>query len=441
MQEVIEQFRELFTAWQRAGYRLYLVGGCVRDAVMGNDRIGDIDFATDAKPENTAAVLEANGFKVIPIGARFGTIATFVGRVQVEITTFRVAEHYEATSRKPRVEFGKNIVDDLSRRDLSMNAMAAGADGEILDPFNGRGAIERRELEVPGGGLENTISILNDDPLRLLRIGRFAARFAFTPTEDTTEAAKLAAPNLEHISCERWKMELDKLLIADFVGTGLHWLREVGALQVIIPELINVVEAGGFDELVRRIEASERDVMVRWALIVFTTERFRDPVAAGRRPREAAGIRAAERIARRFRFSNAERITLRVLCGVDRRPEDLAGEWTKVRRRQWIFDFGEHLDRVVQFLAALGDDDPTAIAAASLAELHTERNEEDPTPNIPAGFGNRLIAHFDLPRGPLISAAIACLQKALVAARLPNDGDIDAYLKFLAEVETEWRTE
>src|SRR5690625_4230694 len=178
--------------------------------MMAHQEVGDIDMTTDAHPSETIAILKAEGLPVYPIGERFGTISTLVDGTPIEITTFRVEEQYERGNRKPNVTFGRSLRHDLSRRDLSINAMAAGRGGKLHDPFGGQRAIEERILEVPGGGFENTVGILQDDPLRLLRIARFCARFGFEPTPETTAAAQETAEQLEHISRERWKMEIDK---------------------------------------------------------------------------------------------------------------------------------------------------------------------------------------------------------------------------------------
>src|SRR5699024_9407205 len=150
-------------------------------------------------PSETIEILKGEGLPVYPIGERFGTISTLVDGVPIEITTFRVEEQYEAGNRKPHVTFGSSLTHDLSRRDLSINAMAAGRGGKLHVPFGRQGAIVAQMLEVPGGGLENTVGILQDDPLRLLRIGRFCARFGFEPTQDTTVAAQRTASQLNHI--------------------------------------------------------------------------------------------------------------------------------------------------------------------------------------------------------------------------------------------------
>ena len=173
-------FEELFDAFAADGFEIVFVGGCVRDLVMEKDEIGDIDLATSAPPSETKRVLKASGFRAIPLGEKFGTITTMVGDVTVEITTYRVGELYEHGSRHPVVRFGTDLKEDLVRRDLSINAMAMHRDGTIVDPFDGQRAIRERTLEVPGGGYEETISILRDDPLRLLRTARLRLLFGKT---------------------------------------------------------------------------------------------------------------------------------------------------------------------------------------------------------------------------------------------------------------------
>jgi poly(A) polymerase len=447
--ELTSQYDALFDAWERAGHELYVVGGCVRDVVMGLDQVGDVDLATDATPEETSEILSEHGWKVIPIGARFGTIATLFHGEQVEITTYRVAEEYEPTSRKPTVVFGSRLEDDLSRRDLSINAMAAGRGGRIVDPFNGHQAIKDQILEVPGGGLGHTESILRDDPLRLLRIARFAGRLGFSPTNETTAAARKTASELENISHERWKMELDKLLVAKYVAAGLHWLNEVRALEVILPDAANFREAdedSGMSAMCDVLDAAPPDPIVRWAILRVWLTLLRE---SGQRPDYArplspvdseVRVADAEYTARDFRFSNDERHALRFLVGSECRLDAIRPPWTRKRLRRWVYEKGEYSEQLIEYIAALSCDervdDWRAIALDSVREAATH---EDTEPNLPDGFGRDVIETFQLDRGPKIAQAIDYLKGAIIDGELENGGSVQAYLAFLSRHEAKWR--
>ncbi len=230
------EFRRLFEAFERAGFKLYAVGGCVRDWVLG--RVPkDIDFTTDALPSETKAILAANQYPVIPVGEVFGTIATNIDKKTYEITTFRVKESYTRGSRHPVVCYGRDLALDLERRDLTINAMAASISGEIVDPFDGLGDLERRVLRVPRSSYERSVDIFSDDPLRILRLARFKARLGFDVDIDAQRAARDMAGTVLTVSHERWYSEIDGLLSAAHPEAGLSWLDEVGVLSLIVPEM------------------------------------------------------------------------------------------------------------------------------------------------------------------------------------------------------------
>lgn len=432
MLDPLQAMAPLFDAFEAAGHRVYFVGGCVRDIVMRAPAIGDIDLATDAPPEKTKEILAAHRFKAFPIGERFGTITTRVGSAPVEITTFRVAELYSQGSRHPEVQFGTDLRADLSRRDLSINAMAMDRAGNIIDPFDGQRGIRDRLLEVPGGGLENTVSILRDDPLRLLRIARFAARFGYVPTAETTTAARLEAAELANISHERWKAELDKLLVAPFVANGIAWLHEVGALQVLFEESRDRDEDSA-RQLSAWVTAAQPDPHVRWTLLLAWALNHADWMAsADAWPPVATREHYATAMADRFRFSNRERDIVRdALAGV-LRPHEVEGRWDAPRARRF------HLDSPaswrVRFAAsrALAADHPAVVADLDSreAEVGTMLERGDPAPRLPPGLGSRLIESFSL-EGAAVGHAIELIRNAIIDDLLPNGAPAEVYVEFL----------
>lgn len=438
LRDLADRFDVLFHTWEQAGRQLYLVGGCVRDVMMQLDEIGDIDLTTDARPEETSALLLQAGFPAYPIGARFGTISTIVDGTPIEITTFRVEERYEAGNRKPHVTFGESLEHDLSRRDLSINAMAAGRRGTLYDPFEGCRAIEARILEVPRGGFENTIGILRDDPLRLLRIARFCARFGFMPTSDTTEAAKITAGELEHISHERWKMELDKTLVAPQLERGLNWLNEVGAFGVLFPSFAHRYAES--EQLIEAVVASECERMTRWSIIFLAAawmhvqQRMPDlalPVA--QRPEPAGCGRWAVRAARHFRFSNEERDMVRQLCASQVDAAMLAGTWDRVAKRRFLAEWGGLYAAALELARAWSPVD--SLHYAQLREALDEAFlHEDVRVRLPSGFGRDVMSELSVPRGPKVAQTIAIVQQAIIDGQLPNGADASVYLAYLRSV-------
>lgn len=424
-----QQFGPLFALFEAAGYDLFLVGGGVRDLLMKLPPGTDFDFATSARPEQTRSLLRKAGFRTWDVGARFGTISTFVAQIPVEITTYRAGEVYSPGSRHPEVRFGDQIGDDLARRDLSINAMAMGSDGVIVDPFDGRGAIERRALEVPGGGLANSISILRDDPLRLLRIARFAARLDFEPTAETTEAATATAPELEQISRERWKMELDKLLLAPHAQVGLRWLHRTGALGVVLRPLRDLGD-GRADALIRAVCATPRRWGPRWARLAIACA---DPYGSG--SSADRNVAAAEQIVEELRGSVAERRLLATLAAPALRPDDVRTPWAPSRIRRLTGDLGPALDDALATTLGLVDDAQLGALSAEVdarqAELDAMRAQGDPTPRLPSGMGNAIMRDLGVRPGPEVKRALDRLRHAVIDGDLPNPPPIDEAVAWL----------
>lgn len=217
-----------------SGYRLYLVGGIVRDLlVTGSAEDADVDLTTDAEPGVIKNLAGPSATALWTHGERFGTIGARVGDRDVEITTHR-AEHYDSESRKPAVSFGHELRDDLSRRDFTVNAMAIELpDLQLFDPFGGRDDLASQILRTP---LSPQISF-TDDPLRMLRAARFISRLTLSPTEQLAEAAADMAGRLAIVSVERVADELERLLLVDDPAAGFRFLHTTGLLGQVVPGL------------------------------------------------------------------------------------------------------------------------------------------------------------------------------------------------------------
>ncbi|MCB9520634.1 MAG: CCA tRNA nucleotidyltransferase [Myxococcales bacterium] len=425
-------FASLFGAFRAAGHELYFVGGAVRDLVMGLAVVGDVDLATDATPPQIKEVLVEAGYKAFPIGERFGTITTLVDSCPVEITTYRVAELYSHGSRHPDVRFGTDLAADLARRDLSINAMAMDADGRVVDPFDGRRGIRERLLEVPGGGFDNTVSILRDDPLRLLRIARFAARLGFAPTDETTAAATAQSAELEHISHERWKAELDKLLVAPHVRAGLEWLVQVGALGVVLPAP-RPIAADDLDALGAALEAAPAHAALRWAVLLAWGVGAGDWHRAGAATPRGELAALASDSATRFRFSNDERKLLAALLTDDALLPPNVPELADRRalRRFAIAIPGLARERLA-FARALATPHPETRAALDALALRLDEllAAGDPAPHLPDRFGVEVRGALGLD-GRAVGAAIARVRDAIIDGDLPETPSVAQCLDFL----------
>lgn len=172
---------EVINRLEKLGYPTYLVGGCVRDRLLGQP-INDIDLTTLAKPNEIEQAF--NGEKIITIGKRYGTIKVILYGVEYEITTFRSDGEYEDGRHPKEVQFSTNLIDDLRRRDFTINAMAIGSDGRVVDPFNGKSDLNKGIIRTVGSAVE----IIKEDYLRSLRAVRFATTYDF----EIEETLKLA---------------------------------------------------------------------------------------------------------------------------------------------------------------------------------------------------------------------------------------------------------
>jgi poly(A) polymerase len=225
---------DLAEKFAKAGFTLALVGGPVRDAILG--RLGnDLDFTTNAKPDETKSIIKKSADSIWETGREFGTIAAQYGDITVEITTYR-SEKYESDSRNPEVEFGKTIEGDLLRRDFTVNAMALELTTNpptFIDNFDGVNDLARKVLRTPGTP-ENSFS---DDPLRMMRAARFAAQLGFDVDPAIIEAIKSMASRIEIISAERIRDELIKLIMSNNPRAGFTLLVDTGLAEYVFPEI------------------------------------------------------------------------------------------------------------------------------------------------------------------------------------------------------------
>ena len=223
---------ELGELFARAGHELALVGGPVRDVFLGK-RPADLDLTTDAVPEKVLEITKRWADKTWTVGIEFGTIGLRKRDAVFEITTYR-SEAYQRGSRKPDVRYGKSLEEDLLRRDFTINAMAARLPGyELVDPFGGLAALKDKVIRTPGRPADS----FSDDPLRILRAARFAARLGFRVDAGVAEAMEAMADRLSIVSIERITDELTKLMLTRDPAYGLDLLVRTGVAGCVLPEL------------------------------------------------------------------------------------------------------------------------------------------------------------------------------------------------------------
>lgn len=221
-------YKEILRILNENGYEAYLVGGAVRDILLGGTP-SDIDITTNATPEEVMKLFP----KVYPTGIKFGTVTVKMGKEEYEITTYRVDGKYLDGRRPNTVYFGKTIKDDLSRRDFTVNAMAMDADGKIIDMFGGQDDIKRGIIRAVGNPSER----FSEDALRILRAFRFSARYGFDIEAETFKAIKETKEGLKLISSERIRNEICKVLLTNNVLNTFLAMYESGVLEIILPEV------------------------------------------------------------------------------------------------------------------------------------------------------------------------------------------------------------
>jgi poly(A) polymerase len=268
--EVPEPLLPIGEAFREAGHELYLVGGYVRDRLLGREH-SEIDATTDARPKEIKRLLGPHAGSLWTVGERFGTIGTTVGDYAVEVTTYRT-DLYTRGSRHPEVRFGDSLEEDLARRDFTINAVAADTlTGEVLDPFEGRRDLRSGIIRAVGDPLER----MRDDPLRMLRAVRFQTTLSgperpFAMTRDLEEAITENAHWLQSISAERKRDEFEKILISDNVASGLRALVRLGLMPYIVPEFMETVDVE------QEAEFHHKDVFEHTLIVVSSVEK--DPI-------------------------------------------------------------------------------------------------------------------------------------------------------------------
>ncbi|WP_193106372.1 CCA tRNA nucleotidyltransferase [Brachybacterium sp. FME24] len=233
-QSLPEEIHDLGRRFAAAGFDLALVGGPVRDAVLGRSS-ADLDFTTSARPDDTEAILRewTHDGAIWDMGREFGTLGGIRDGVKVEITTYRT-ESYDPASRKPQVAFGDTLAGDLSRRDFTVNAMAVRIPSlELVDPFNGLADLSRTILRTPVGPEQS----FTDDPLRMMRAVRFVSQLGFRLEDSTADAIEAFAERITIVSAERVREELVKLMLGADPRGGLELMVELGLAAHVLPEL------------------------------------------------------------------------------------------------------------------------------------------------------------------------------------------------------------
>ncbi|OGB93895.1 MAG: hypothetical protein A2Z31_04350 [candidate division NC10 bacterium RBG_16_65_8] len=444
----------LFDVFVSAGHELYLVGGAVRDRRRGRriEELGDLDFATSALPAESARVLRATGLSVFTVGSRFGTVGTILedasARREIQITTYR-GEVYVNGSRKPRVTFGKNLEEDLARRDFSINAMAMAADGRLIDPYDGEKDLEQGVLRTVG----DPRVIFREDPLRTLRAARFIATLGMRPEPRLTETVRQLAGEILTVSRERWLLEMNKILVGAAAADGLTFLASTGVLAHLWPAGQAMVEFRAdqgryhhkalWPHTLGVVSQAPARIAVRWAALLHDAGKVatRSVDAAGDvhfYGHEAVGAAIVDEAARRFRFDRALHQRVRALVQLHQRPALYDGTWTDGAVRRLIRDAGDALEDLLDLSRAdvtshrPGVRDGVLVRLAELEGRTAELIRKDgQAPLLPKGIGQAIMAHFGIAAGPRVGEMKDRLEQAVLDGHLSRTSSPEEYLAFL----------
>lgn len=420
---------ELGERFRAAGYELFLVGGTVRDALLGPPRAAqshrrDLDFATDARPEDTLQIIAGWAEGRYLKGIRFGTVGARRQARDLQITTFR-KEIYPGDDRHPRVTFSNELEVDLSRRDFTVNAMAVSLpDRQLIDPFGGLRHLVARRLDTP---LDPEVSF-GDDPLRMLRAARFAAVLDMSPVPRVIAAMRRMGDRLSIVSAERIRDELSRLLEADDPSRGLELVVETGLAEHFLPELpavrLEQDPVHRHKDVLRHtiavVQRCEADLVLRLAALLHDIGKpaTRGYTAEGVhfRHHEVVGARMAGERLRALRYPNDVVGDVVKLVGMHLRFHTYRLGWDDAAVRRYVRDAGPLLDRLNQLVRAdctTGNPEKAKALSAlqddlelRIARLAEQENLENVRPPLD---GKEVMSRLQVPPGPIVGEALSHL--------------------------------
>lgn len=358
---------ELGRLFDSAGYELSLVGGPVRDLLLGRDAL-DLDFTTNASPDQTLELIRDWADAHWEIGREFGTIGMRKSGMQLEVTTYR-AEAYDPDSRKPTVAFGDDLTEDLQRRDFTVNAMALRLPGmELVDPFGGIKDLHAGVLRTPGTPEDS----FTDDPLRMMRAARFSSQLGLTVSEPVREAMTAMAERIEIVSAERVREELVKLICGAHPRRGIELMVDTGLAQIVLPEVpalqLETDEAHHHKDVYQHSltvmeQAAEKetgpdgpvpapDFVLRFAALMHdvgkpATRRFEPSGAVSFRHHEVVGAKLTRKRMKALRFDNDTIKRVTRLVELHMRFYGYGdADWTDSAVRRYVRDAGDELERL-----------------------------------------------------------------------------------------------
>lgn len=421
--------REIGGLFDAAGHQLYLVGGSVRDAVLG--RLSpDLDFTTDARPDTVQRLVRPWADALWDTGIDFGTVGVGKAGQRLEITTFR-ADSYDQVSRNPQVRYGDRLEDDLVRRDFTVNAMAvritAEGPGDFVDPLGGLAALRTRVLDTPA---PPEVSF-GDDPLRMLRAARFVSQLQFTVADRVRRAMEEMAPQLGRITVERVAVELDKMLLGADPVAGIDLMVQTGLGEVVLPEIGGMrmaidehhqhkdVYEHSLTVLRQAMELEDQpDLVLRWAALLHdigkpATRRHESDGGVSFHHHEVVGAKMVRKRMRALKYSKQMVDDVSQLVYLHLRFHGYGdGKWTDSAVRRYVADAGPLLPRLHKLVRADCTTRNKRRAArlqanydgleARIAELAAKEDLARVRPDLD---GNEIMRLLDIPPGPQVGQA------------------------------------
>ncbi|MFG2460616.1 CCA tRNA nucleotidyltransferase [Streptomyces sp. NPDC048523] len=436
--EVAPVADDLARRFQEAGFSLALVGGSVRDALLG--RLGnDLDFTTDARPQDVLKIIRPWADAVWEVGIAFGTVGAQKDGYQIEVTTYR-SEAYDRTSRKPEVSYGDSIEEDLVRRDFTVNAMAVALpEKKFIDPHGGLDDLAARVLRTPG----TPEASFSDDPLRMMRAARFAAQLDFEVAPEVVTAMTEMSGRLEIVSAERIRDELNKLILSAHPRKGLTLLVDTGLAEHVLPELPALrLESDEHHrhkdvyehtlivlEQAIALEKEGPDLTLRLSALLHDigkprTRRFEQDGRVSFHHHEVVGAKMTKKRMTALKYSNELVKDVSRLVELHLRFHGYGtGEWTDSAVRRYVRDAGPLLDRLHKLTRSdcttRNKRKATALSRAydGLEERISQLQEQEELDSIrPDLDGNQIMEILDVAPGPAVGRAY----KHMLELRLEN---------------------
>ncbi len=432
MIEVSGPVLELGRRFDHAGHELHLVGGSVRDALLGKPG-NDVDLCTDARPEVVLGLLEGWAQATWTTGIEFGTVGATRSGIRVEITTFR-ADCYDRIGRNPEVAYSSSLTDDLMRRDFTVNAMALSVPTRVFtDPYGGIGDLVARQLRTPGAATDS----FSDDPLRMLRAARFAAQLEFSVTSDVIAAMSAMAEQITRVSAEPIRDEFSKLLCGSDPVAGLRLLVHTGLAEHVLPELPGMqlaidehhqhkdVYEHSLTVLSQAVEAEDPaspegppDLLLRLAALLHdigkpATRRHEPGGGVSFHHHEVVGAKLVRKRLRALRYPKDVIEAVARLVFLHLRFHGFGrGEWTGSAVRRYVTDAGPLLPRLHKLVRSdctTRNRRRAMVLAATYDELERRiavlQQKEDLARVRPDLDGNEIMRLLNLPPGPLVGKA------------------------------------